>query len=160
MSRNMGPMVVVAIACAAVGVGAQTAKDQAPPKGAPAARIAVIGCIEAPAAGATGTAGTTGRTSDTGYTLTHTKAGKSTTKKSTDTSASTADSQTPASTYKLNAKESTLKPHVGHEVEVIATVEEPAGAAPSGTTGTAPSASETPTLKVQTVKMIAAKCPE
>jgi hypothetical protein len=76
----------------------------------------------------------------------------------TGTSGSTSARAT-ASTYKLDADDSKLTAHVGHKVEVTGTVEGSGStsATASPTSASASSTSE-PTLKVQSVRMIASSC--
>jgi hypothetical protein len=64
-----------------------------------------------------------------------------------------------APTYRLDAENSKLSPHVGHKVEVVGTVDELAGtAAGSVDQSTTGSAASAPKLKVQSVRMIASIC--
>jgi hypothetical protein len=63
-----------------------------------------------------------------------------------------------ATSYRLDADESKLTPHVGHKVEVTGTVEEQASSSPAGGAGASASMSGGPKLKVDTVKMIASSC--
>jgi hypothetical protein len=58
-----------------------------------------------------------------------------------------------ASSYRLDAADSKLSPHVGHKVEVSGTLD--TSAPPSAAAGSAPAA---PKLKVDNVRMIAASC--
>lgn len=60
-----------------------------------------------------------------------------------------------ASEYKLDGDDAKLTPHVGHKVEITGTVEEAKGAA---TQAPAASAANAPTLKVESVKMVAPSC--
>jgi hypothetical protein len=60
-----------------------------------------------------------------------------------------------ASNYKLDGDDAKLTPHVGHKVEITGTVEEAKGAA---TQAPAASAANAPTLKVDSVKMVAPSC--
>jgi hypothetical protein len=100
--------------------------------------VTVEGCIQKGAASPAGTTGTTG-SSASAFMLT------------SATKPATSKETTPiASSYKLDADDSKLSPHVGHKVEISGTVAQ-ASASPSG----APAA---PTLKVDNVKMIAATC--
>lgn len=59
-----------------------------------------------------------------------------------------------ASEYRLDTDEAKLTPHVGHKVEVTGTVEQPARPEQKP----AASAANAPTLKVDSVKMIASTC--
>ena len=61
-----------------------------------------------------------------------------------------------ATSYRLDAKDSKLSRHVGHQLEITGTVEDPMSA--TGTPGRSGSAPEAPKLKVETVKMIASSC--
>ena len=72
------------------------------------------------------------------------------------TSGSTAASSAPvASTYQLDVEDSKLIPHVGHKVEISGMlVEKP----PTAAATSAPGATPSPTLKVDTVRMIEATC--
>ena len=67
-----------------------------------------------------------------------------------------------AKTYRLDAAESMISPHVGHKVEITGTVEEPAASTASASASAAgASASSTvtaPRLKAESVKMVAATC--
>jgi hypothetical protein len=101
--------------------------------------VTVEGCIQKGTAGTT--AGTTGTTGSSASAFMLTSAEKPATSKET----------TPiASSYKLDAADSKLSPHVGHKVEISGTVEQPSGSASA--------ASAAPTLKVDNVRMIAATC--
>jgi len=60
-----------------------------------------------------------------------------------------------AKTYRLDAAESMISPHVGHKVEITGTVEEQAGS-PAG--ASASSTATAPRLKAESVKMVAATC--
>jgi hypothetical protein len=59
-----------------------------------------------------------------------------------------------ASQYKLDGDDAKLTPHVGHKVEITGTVAEAKGA----TEAPAASAANAPTLKVDSVKMVAPSC--
>jgi hypothetical protein len=145
MNRKIGWVSLAAIACATVTVSAQK-KD---PKAVPVAEITVIGCLQ-PSDQAGGT------TASTKYSLTNVKRGKDTsTTSGTSGTAGTSGSQT-AKTYRLDANDSTLSPEVGHEVEIIAVVEEPE-TAHAGKSAAA-KADTTPTLKVEHIKMVAVPC--
>jgi mevalonate kinase len=67
-----------------------------------------------------------------------------------------------AKTYRLDAAESMISPHVGHKVEITGTVEDQAGSTASASaTAAGASASSTvnaPKLKAESVKMVAATC--
>ena len=60
--------------------------------------------------------------------------------------------------YRLDGEDKTLSPHLNHQVEITGTVQSSSGSA-SGAANAAPgSASAGPTLKVDSVKMVAATC--
>jgi hypothetical protein len=151
MNGKVGWVSLAAIACAAVTVSAQ----QKDPQAVPVAHITVVGCLQPsaqagsteastkysltnvkPASAASGTSGTTGTSG-------------------TATASGTSGSQT-AKTYRLDANDSTLTPEVGHEVEIIAVVEDP-DAAHAGKSAAA-KADMTPTLKVEHIRVVAVPC--
>jgi hypothetical protein len=101
MKMSIGSITLAAVACAAVGLAAQT------PKTEPAGTITVIGCVES----AVQTLGGSAAKSDAKFVLTNAKWGKSASKDSAGTvgtSGSTSASPM-ASTYRLEGKES---PHI------------------------------------------------
>jgi hypothetical protein len=166
MRRNtIGSVTLAMIACAAVGVTAQTAGSQS--QTPPPVRITVIGCVEPADQSATAT-GT--RTSDTKYMLNRAKPGKNDTKGTTGTSGQTSGqtsgrttgstSASTASSYRLEGDDAKLTPEVGHQVEIIAVVEDPQPSAPAGTSGSRTAAANAPKLKVEEVRMIALTCPQ
>jgi hypothetical protein len=155
MRRNIGAIILAAIAFAACKGAAQTRSDTTA-QTIPVAQITIIGCVQPADQSATDTVGPTGRTADTTYVLTHAKQGKNGSKESADATAKASTFQT-ASTYRLDAQDSTLSPNVGHQVEIVAFVEEPDSSTP-GTTGSINSPA--PKVKVDTVKLIAMTCPE
>ena len=131
----------------------RTGDTAAPPTAAPAqsaqrpaakaTTLTVEGCIQKSAATATAGAAK----SDSGFVL-------ASAMKPAGTAGSSASSSAPiASSYKLDADDSKLSPHVGHKVEISGTVE-PSTAPPAA----GASAAATPTLKVDNVRMIAATC--
>jgi hypothetical protein len=63
-----------------------------------------------------------------------------------------------ATSYRLDAEDSKLSPHVGHKIEVTGTVEDRSMSA-TGTPPASASSTEAPKFKVETVKMIASSCP-
>jgi hypothetical protein len=115
-------------------------QSQARSSTAKADTVIVEGCIQRGTAGAT--AGTTGTTGTTPSAFMLTSAMKP---------ASSKETAPVASSYRLDAADSKLSPHVGHKVEISGTVDQPSASS-------APSASAAPTLKVDNVKMIAATC--
>lgn len=59
-----------------------------------------------------------------------------------------------AKTYRLDAAESMISPHVGHKVEITGTVEEQTASAGASASSTVTA----PRLKAESVKMVAATC--
>lgn len=59
---------------------------------------------------------------------------------------------TTATRYQLEGDEKTISPHLNHQVEITGTVQPAAGGAAAG------GAAAAPMLKVESVKMVAAKC--
>ena len=75
--------------------------------------------------------------------------------------AGTSGSMSTASSYRLDADDAKLTPHVGHKVEITGTVETMSStASESSTAGAASSSSSSsgPKLKVDSVKMVSATC--
>jgi hypothetical protein len=62
--------------------------------------------------------------------------------------------------YRLDGEDKALSPHLNHQVEITGTVQSSSASA-TGAANAAPStAAAGPTLKVDSVKMIAATCPQ
>ena len=120
------------------GDPARDPQTQARSSTAKADTITVEGCIQRGTSGAT--AGTTGTTGSAPSAFMLTSAMKP---------AGSKETATVASSYRLDAIDSKLTPHVGHKVEISGTVEQP---------NAANRATAAPTLKVDNVKMIAATC--
>jgi len=128
---------------------AQTPTTQSPaqpPTGAQPAKVTISGCIqtpapEAPAAGATAPAAPAPSLSK--FDLANAKMVGS-------APVGTSGSTTTATRYKLEGDEKTISTHLNHQVEITGTV--------SPATAGAPGAAAAPTLKVEAVKMTAAKC--
>jgi hypothetical protein len=133
-----------------------TSTPPAVPPGASAKadNITVTGCIQRspqssaaapPAApGAVGTAGSSSR-SDGGFMLNIAKPSGA----GAAPGASPAPGGSPAaSSYKLDADDSKLSPHVGHKVEITGSLDQASSSSPSSG----------PRLKVDSVKMIATSC--
>jgi hypothetical protein len=171
MKKQAWTSLIAATACTlAIGVSAQTTA-QTPPTQRPSSttasdRITVTGCLQKDTASATaGTTGTSGTasasTSASAFVLNVTPPSPSTTG-STASTAGTSGST--ASSYKLDADDSKLSPHVGHKVEITGSLDKSASTAPSGSASTAAgstasaSSSMAPKLKVDSVRMIAASC--
>ena len=167
------------------GLLAQDAAQSAQSKPTPAAnKVTVVGCIERAAPSATGTSGSAaGTVNATAFMLTNTTQGSASS--SGTSSSSGANAPAPGGTnkpatvapssgasaqakmtgsYRLDADESKLTPHVGHKVEITGTVDASGTAASSSSTSpTGASASaqvSAPRLKVDEIKMIASSCTE
>lgn len=137
---------------AATGTTGTTGAAGAPPAAAPAPTYvltdAAIGTAEATAApaatGTTGTSGTTGTTGAVGTTGT--------------AAASTAAPPASASqTYRLIANASALTPHVGKKLELTGTLE-PAASGKSEPAAASDANANSPSLRVQSGKVVAASC--
>jgi len=145
-------------ACVAMAFGMTAGMFAQDPQSAPpssaqksAKTITVSGCVTKAQQSPTGTTGATGAagTNEAKFVLTNAALA------SKDTAGTAGAPATAiASEYKLDASDSKLTPHVGHKVEVTGTVAEPMG----GEEKPAASAANAPTLKVDSVKMIAATC--
>jgi hypothetical protein len=120
---------------------AQSAKDA--PAVEPIAHVTIVGCVQPSDSTATNAAGV----NDTKYMLTNARS-------------SSGDAKA-ASAYRLNASDATLSAEVGHQVEIVAVVDDPQPApAPAGTSGSSSAKAPAPKLKVETIKMIAVPCPD
>jgi hypothetical protein len=152
MKQFIWALTFVGVGCIAWTGSAQTRKPT--PAVEPVADITVIGCVEP-----TDPMSSAGKTADSKYMLTNVKpssgSGTAGTAGTTSTTSSTAgttgttgsSSSNIASTYQLDAPDTTIAPEVGHEVEIIAVAPAP------DTSG------KTPKLKVQRIKFLAAACP-
>ena len=147
-------------ACTAIALGttgavlAQAPSSQTSQQSTSAKTLTVTGCVQpAQQQGTTGTTGTTPGASQIKFVLTNAALG--TTATTGTTGAAAPPSTAIASQYKLDTDESKLSPHVGHKVEITGTVEQP-----SATEQKPPaSAANSPTLKVDSVRMVATTCP-
>jgi len=145
-----------AVACAlAIGVAAQTANPSQTPSSSSSQtkmdnKVTVTGCVQrADTAAPTGTSGSTAAASSSSkFILENAKSGSSSSSSTAGTTGSA--SSATASSYKLDADDAKLTPHVGHKVEISGTIESASSAASSSMSS--------PTLKVDSVKMIASTC--
>jgi hypothetical protein len=148
-------MLLLVVGCAACNrTSAQSSKDQAPAV-EPVAHVTIVGCVQPADHTATNTSGT----NDTKFMLTHAKAGDST--NATGTSGTSGNASAPpstAGTYRLSGSDDTLSPNVGHQVEIVAVVQDPL-AAPAATMGGTAAYTPAPKVKVETIRMIAVPCP-
>ena len=62
--------------------------------------------------------------------------------------------------YRLEGEDKTLSPHLNHQVEITGTVQRGSASATGAANAAPGSAAAGPTLKVDSVKMIAATCPQ
>lgn len=110
-------------------------------------RVTVTGCVQRAPASPVGTSGSVGASAnDTKFLLSNATNAKT----SADIASS---SMASSSSYRLDADDAKLTPHVGHKVEITGTIDMEAKS-PAGS----PSASAAPRLKVDTVQMIASSC--
>src|SRR5580765_21518 len=156
----------------AIGVSAQTAGQTSPaqrPTSTTASdSITVTGCLQRESSTATaGTTGTSGSTSASssvsGFILKVIPPSTASTTGSTAAGATTTGTSGNTASYKLDADDSKLTPHVGHKVEITGSLDKSMSTAPAGSTSAAGGASASagsngPKLKVDTVRMIAASC--
>ena len=141
-------------ACATTILAAQTTSSpQTNTSSTDQKTVVVTGCLkEAPPSSTPAAVGTTGTTGDAApapkYVLSN-----------ATTSGSVASSG--AATYRLIANMSALTPHVGKKLELTGVLEEQSSAAPgSETAGGADVNPNSPTLRVQSGKIVAASCSE
>jgi hypothetical protein len=137
----------------------QSAPVSRPPESPKNDQLTVTGCIEQSQAqastkepSATGTSGTSGKASGTSkvskFILTNPKLQGA----SVGAANSSTSSSSPASggMYQLDARDSKLSPHVGHQVEVTGSIK--------GGSASSASGSDAPKLKVENIKMISTSC--
>ena len=137
----------------AVGTFAQNPPSSQPPQSMSAKAITVTGCLQRAQQAPTGTTGTAGAAPSAAATkFALTNAAMSTTGTA---GATNPPSTAVASEYRLDYDDAKLTPHVGHKVEITGMVEPPK----SPTQPPAASAANAPTLKVDSIKMVAATCP-
>ena len=148
MKRIQSGVFAAIVCAAAVSVSAQTpptppAGDTQPSYGS-ANKITVTGCVERAKEGSTPTGTTGAAATDTTKFVLNNVAASATAPETAGTSGSAKASI--ESSYRLDAEDSKLSPHVGHKVEITGTVGEKAMGATAAK------------LKVDNVKMIAATC--
>jgi len=139
-----------------VGVLAQDPPRPQAPASSSTKSVTVSGCIQrvadaqspAGTSGAAGAAGASRSANDVKFVLA--KAALT----PTPTAGATTPSTAVASEYRLDWDEAKLTPHVGHKVEITGMVEPPAAV----TQAPAASAANSPKLKVESIKMVAATC--
>jgi hypothetical protein len=126
----------------------QGERPTAPAGAQVASKVSISGCIQnAPTASATpGGAAPAAGGAAAKFVLSNAKA-------ATGAGAvGTAGSAVTATRYQLEGEEKTISPHVNHQVEITGTVQ------PAGAGAAAGAAAAGPMLKVESLKMIAAKC--
>src|SRR5262249_35789319 len=110
-------------------------------------KITVTGCIAAATPSTTGTTGSTAgaaSSADSKYVLNNAMMGSgasSTSSTSTTGTAGTPSASSSGRTYRLDADDSKLSPHVGHKVEISGTLEAASGSSSSATSPTGATAS-------------------
>ncbi len=125
-----------------------TAPRQAP------AKVTISGCIQnAPAAGAGATA-----SAATAPKFVLAK-GKMVSGAAGSSAVGTSGATATVMEYRLDGEEKTISPHLNHQVEITGTVQSSSASA-TGAANAAPGSAAGPTLKVDSVKMIAATCPQ
>jgi len=144
-------MTMLAITLAA-GLLAQSAASQTTPS---TDKVTVTGCVER-ADQVTPTGSSLGTTVDSlDFVLMKAKEGSTAETAATSGSTSSEHAAPPAGPmYRLDAAVGTLNPHVGHKVQITGSVD----AAGRSSAAAAPSAANAPTLKVDSIKMIAPTC--
>lgn len=125
--------------------GQQPAARGQQPTTAQAAKVTISGCIQTapPAAPEAGAVPSTTAAS---------KFDLASAKVVSDAPVGTTGTAATATRYRLEGEEKTISPHLNHQVEITGTV------SPAAATGAA-GATAAPMLKVESLKMVAAKCP-
>lgn len=161
LSTTLAALTYTAVA-AATPMSASQAPAPAPPSpsvkaiSADASVLTLTGCMQRrtpTSSGPVGTAGTVGgNTPDAAFVLTNVM----------DVTAP-AGAPAPDATYRLEAEDGKLSPHVGHKVEITGKLDAAAGGAtPSARSqiGESSASAEAPRIKVDSVKMLASSCPQ
>jgi len=162
--KNFWSGLVAASFVATVGLSAQQTPPTTPPAApggaqqpAPSAQssqsktVTLSGCIQnAPAAAATATAGgASASASAAPKFVLSTKAGGAA---GAGAAVGTSGTSGAPARYQLEGEEKAISPHLNHQVEITGTLQPAGAAAAAGATGAGP------TLKVDSVKMVAATC--
>ena len=163
MSKRILTSVLAMTTYAAIVSAQAPATTQAPTpssQATKAASVTVEGCLQKGTASNTATPGATVGTSGstTGFVLANAmkpsaSAGAPAAPPAAERPSAGAGSTSIASSYRLDADDSKLTPHVGHKVEITGSIDDSAAAPAAG-----PNATSMPKLKVDSVKMIAATC--
>jgi hypothetical protein len=109
-------------------------------------KVTISGCIQSPAAAAATTGAAPSTPAASKFELANAKV-------VAGAPVGTAGATATATRYRLEGEEKTISPHLNHQVEITGTIS-PAGAS------SAAGATAAPMLKVESVKMLAAKCSE
>jgi hypothetical protein len=144
MEDTMRSLLSIAIIASSLIISA-AAQGQQPPALTSASKVTISGCIQPPApdAATAGAPAAPGTSPASKFDLASAKMVGS-------TPVGTAGSTPPATRYRLEGDEKTISPHLNHQVEITGTV--------TPATGTGATANAAPMLKVDSLKMIAAKC--
>jgi hypothetical protein len=132
---------------------APTRQQPAPARQAPE-KVTISGCIQsAPAggAGATASAATAPK-----FVLAKGKMVGGAAGSAVGTSGTTST----VADYRLDGEDKTISPHLNHQVEITGTVQRSSASATGAANAAPGSAAAGPTLKVDSLKMIAATCPQ
>jgi hypothetical protein len=154
MSRKLAHITLLLVGCAACGRGSAQSSRETAAQIEPVAHVTIVGCVQP----ADSTARNGEGVNDTKYMLTHAKATGGNTNVAASTSGGSAPPESTRRSYRLNGSDATIGPEVGHQVEIVAVVEEPEPV-PTGTSGKS-ATTAVPKVKVETIKMIAMPCPE
>ena len=151
--------VIAASFVATVGLSAQQeptpspAGAQAAPAGGQSRTVTLSGCIQnAPTASASAAGASASASASSKFVLA--------TKPAAGAPGAAVGTSGTAMRYQLDGDDKAISPHLNHQVEITGTVQSAsgAGAAGAGGAGAAGGAAAAPTLKVDSVKMVAATC--
>jgi hypothetical protein len=150
--RIWSAVCVVTFGALTIGLAAQAPGAQTSPQSTGTANhVMLTGCVQKAAPAPTATTGAIGSANAdaTTYTLTNV----TTTPSSAGTPAA-GSGMPPASTYRLDAQDSQIAPHVGHKVEINGTL------VPGSTSSLSTASKEAtgPQVKVESLRMIASSC--
>ena len=151
--------VIAASFVATVGLSAQEPPSSSPgaqsaPAGGQSRTVTLSGCIQnAPSASASAAGASASASASSAKFVLATKPAAGAPGAAVGTSGT-------AMRYQLDGDDKAISPHLNHQVEITGTVQSAsgAGAAGAGAAGAAGGAAAAPTLKVDSVKMVAATC--
>ena len=135
--------VASSLAVGMVAQGQQPATPEQQPAAAQAAKVTISGCIQTapPAAPTAGAAPSTPAAA---------KFELASAKMVSNTPVGTSGTAATATRYQLDGEEKTITPHLNHQVEITGTL--------SPATAVGAAATAAPMLKMESLKMVAAKC--